>query len=183
MEYKAQRKMWFHHYTLLQLSPPLPSTSNAVAASAPISEEESALLADKRCVQQEMDDLERLLAAKRQQHKLVEKWKAAQTKQEEEMKVRARTLAEAVMAEVRQAAKHANKCAKDVARKVTEELQRLQSLAKGKQRLVSIGFLPVVMVLKFSTGQRHTSESEGHASDGEGFAGGCEEWWVEAEDE
>ena len=74
-----------------------------------------------------------MLATKHQQRKeLVEKWKAAQTKQEEETKVRARTLAEAVMAEVRQAAKRANECAKDMAQKVTEELQRLQSPAKGK---------------------------------------------------
>ena len=108
------------------MTPPMPSTSNVAATLAPISKEESALLADKCCVQQETDDLERLLAAKRQQHKeLIEKRKAAQTKCEEETKVRARMLAEAVMAEVRQATKHVNECAKDVAWKVMEELQRL----------------------------------------------------------
>ena len=58
-------------------------------------------------------------------------------KRKEETKVRARTLADAVVAEVRWAMKHANEHAKDVAWKVTEELQRLQSPAKGKQRLVS----------------------------------------------
>ena len=116
------------------MSTPLPSTSNAAAALAPISEEESALLADEHCVQQETDDLERLLAAKCQQHEeLVEKQKAAQMKREEETKVRARMLAEAAMAEVRWAAKRANERTKDVAQKVTEELQRLQSPAKGKR--------------------------------------------------
>ena len=165
------------------MSTPLPSTSNVAAVSAPISEEESALLADKRRVQQETDDLECLLAAKCQQREeLVEKWKAAQTKWEEETKVRARMLTEAAMAEVRRAAKHANECAKDVAWKVIEELQKLQS-ATGKRRLVSIGFLPVATALRFSTGQCHASESEGHASNGEGFAGGCEERRVEAEGE
>ena len=173
------------------LSPPLPSTSNAAAASAPISEEESALLADEHRVQQETDDLERLLAAKHQQcEELVEKWKAVQTKREEETKVRARTLAEAAMAEVRQAAKRVNEHAKDAAWKAMEELQRLQSPAKGKRRLVSIGFLLVVTVLKFSTGQCHASESEGHAGeseghagDGEGFTSSCKEWRVEVEGE
>ena len=156
------------------MSPPLPLTSNAVAALVPISEEESALLADKRCIQQEMDNLKCLLAAKRQQHEeLVEKWKAAQTKREEETKVRAGMLTEAVMAEVRQAAKHANECAKDVAWKAMEELQRLQSPVKEKWQLVSVSFLPVVMALKFSTGQRHASEGEGHAGDSEGFACSC----------
>ena len=115
------------------MSPLLPSTSNAAAALAPISEEESALLADECHVQQETDDLEHLLAAKCQQHEeLVEKQKAAQTRREEEMKVRVRMLAEAAMAEVRRATKHANECAKDAARKAMEELQRLQSLAKRK---------------------------------------------------
>ena len=122
--------------------PPMPSTSNAAAVSAPISEEESALLADERRIQQETDDLKHLLAAKRQQHKqLIEKWKAVQTKHEEETKVRARTLTEAAMAEVRWAAKHTNERAKDTAWKVMEELQRLQSPAKGKRRLVSTSFL------------------------------------------
>ena len=166
------------------MSTPLPSTSNAATASAPISKEESALLADEHCVQQEMDDLERLLAAKHQQHEeLVEKWKVAHTKWEEETKVRARTLAEAVMAEVRWATKHANERTKDAVRKAMEELQKLQSPAKGKWRLVSIGFLPVVTALSFSTGQRHAGESEGHAGNGEGFAGDCKEWWVEVEGE
>ena len=113
------------------MSTPLPSTSNAAAVSVPISEEESALLADKCHVQQETDDLERLLAAKRQQHEeLVEKRKAVQTKREEETKVRARMLTEAVMAEVRWATKCTNERAKDVAWKVMEELQ---SPAKGKR--------------------------------------------------
>ena len=166
------------------MSPPLPSTSNAAAALVPISEEESALLADEHRVQQETDDLECLLAAKCQQHEeLVEKRKAVQMKREEETKVRARMLTEAAMAEVRWAAMRANEGAKDMAQKVMEELQRLQSLAKGKWRLVSINFLPVVMVLKFSTGQCHAGESEGHAGDGEGFTSGCKEWQVEAEGE
>ena len=66
----------------------MPSTSNAAAASAPISKEESALLADECCIQQETDDLEHLLAAKCQQREeLIEQWKAAQTKHEQEMKV------------------------------------------------------------------------------------------------
>ena len=163
------------------MSTPLPSTSNAATASAPISEEESALLADECRVQQEMDNLERLLATKRQQREeLVKKRKAAQTKWEEETKVRARTLTEAAMAEVRWATKRVNEHAKDVAWKATEELQ---SPAKGKWRLVSIGFLPVVTALRFSTGQRHAGESEGHAGNGEGFTSGCEEWWVKAEGE
>ena len=120
----------------------MPSTLNAAAVSAAISEEESALLADERRVQQEMDNLERLLATKCQQCKeLIEKQKAAQTKCEEEMKVRARTLAEVAMAEVRRAAKCVNECAKDAVWKVTEELQRLQSPAKGKRQLVSTSFL------------------------------------------
>ena len=82
------------------MSPPMPSTLNAAAASAPISKEESALLADETRIQQEMDDLEHLLAAKCQQHEeLIEKWKVVQTKHEEETNVRARTLAEVAMAE------------------------------------------------------------------------------------
>ena len=166
------------------MSTPLPLTSNAAAALVPISEEESALLADERHVQQETDDLERLLATKRQQRKeLVEKQKAVQTKWEEETKVRARTLAEAAKAEVRRATKRVNECTKDVAWKAMEELQKLQFPAKGKQRLVSIGFLLVVTALMFSTGQRHAGESEGHASNSKGFTGGCEEWWVKAEGE
>ena len=48
------------------MSPPMPLTLNVAAAPVPISEEKSALLADERYVQQEMDDLKRLLAAKRQ---------------------------------------------------------------------------------------------------------------------
>ena len=84
------------------MSLPIPSTLNVVAVSAPISKEETALLADEQCVQQEMDNLECLLAAKCKQHKeLADKWKAAQTKHEEETKVRARALMEAVAAEVR----------------------------------------------------------------------------------
>ena len=42
------------------MSPSIPSTLNAAAAPVPISEEESVLLADECCVQQEMDDLEHL---------------------------------------------------------------------------------------------------------------------------
>ena len=104
----------------------IPETSNAAAMAVPISKEESVLLADEQCVQQEADDLKQLLAAKHQQREeLAKQWKAAQTKHEEETKVRARMLAEAVMAEVRWAAKHANKCAKDAAWKATAELQRL----------------------------------------------------------
>ena len=111
----------------------IPSTLNAAATLVPISEEESALLTDEQHIQQEMDNLEQLLATKCQQHEeLAEKWKVAQTKHKEEIKVRARTLTEAVVAEVRQAAKCANECAKDVAWKVMEELQRLQSQAEGK---------------------------------------------------
>ena len=75
------------------MSPLLPLTSNAAAVPAPISKEESALLADECRVQQETDDLERLLATKHQQHEeLVEKQKAAQMRREEETKVRARML-------------------------------------------------------------------------------------------
>ena len=111
----------------------IPSTLNAAATLVPISEEESALLTDEQHIQQEMDNLEQLLATKRQQHEeLAEKWKVAQTKHKEEIKVRARTLTEAAMAEVRWAAKHTNERAKDVAQKATEELQRTQSPVKGK---------------------------------------------------
>ena len=152
--------------------------------SAPISEEESALLADECCIQQETDNLERLLAAKRQQREeLAEKRKVAQMKWEEEMKVRARMLAEAAMAEVRWAAKRTNERAKDAVWKATEELQRLQSPAKGKRRLVSTIFLLVVTALKVSIGHCYTGEGESHAGDGEGFASGCEEWQVEPEGE
>ena len=42
---------------------------------------------------------------------------------EEETKVRARTLAEVVVAEVRWATKHANDHTKDMVRKATDELQ------------------------------------------------------------
>ena len=120
------------------MSPPVSLTSNAATVIVPISEEETALLADEQRVQQEMDDLERLLAEKRKQHEeLADKQKAAQMKREAETKVRTRALTEAAVAEVRWAMKHANEHAKDVAWKVTEELQRLQSPAKGKQRLVS----------------------------------------------
>ena len=116
-----------------------------------------------------------MLATKCQQHEeLIEKWKVAQTKHEEETKVRARMLTEVAMAEVRWAAKCAYECTKDAARKVTEELQRLQSPVKGKQQLVSTSFL-LVMALKISIGQCHASEGESHTGEGEGFAGGCEE--------
>ena len=180
------------------MSPPMPSTSNAAATSAPISEEESALLADERHIQQKTDNLKHLLATKCQLHgELVEKRKVVQMKCEEETKVRARLLVEAAMAEVRQAAKRMNEHAKDAAQKVTEELQRLQSPVKGKQQLVSTSFLLVVMVLKIpigqcytgegerhtSEGERHASEGERHTSEGEGFAGSCEEWRVEMEGE
>ena len=155
----------------------MPSTSNAAAVSVPISKEESALLADERCIQQETDNLECLLAMKcKQREELAKKWKEVQTKHEEEMKVRARMLTEAAMAEVRWAAKHANERTKDVVRKAMEELQRLQSPAKGKQWLVSTSFLGVVTVLRISI-------SQCHAGEGEGLAGGCEERRVEAEGE
>ena len=63
------------------MSPPVSLTSNAAAAIAPISEEETALLVDKQCVQQEMDDIEHLLTEKHKQHEeLADKRKAAQTK-------------------------------------------------------------------------------------------------------
>ena len=115
------------------MSLPIPSTLNVVAALVPISEEEMALPVDKQCVQQEMDNLEHLLATKcKQCEELVNKQKAAQTKHEEETKVRARVLMEAVVAEVRWATKCANKHVKDVVQKVTKELQRMQSPAKGK---------------------------------------------------
>ena len=81
-----------------------------------------------------MDDHERLLASKCKQCKeLAEKRKVVQMKREEETKVMARMLVEAVVAEVRRATKHANDRAKEAARKATEELQRLQSPVKGKQ--------------------------------------------------
>ena len=119
------------------MSPPIPSTSNAAAALVPISEEEMALLADEQHVQQEMDDLKCLLATKcKQYEELSKKWKAAQTKCEEETKVRARALMEAAVAEVRQAEKCTNKCTRDAAWKANEELQRMQSPAKGKHQLV-----------------------------------------------
>ena len=92
-------------------------------------------------------------------------------------------LAEAAMAEVRWATQHANEHTKDAVWKAMEELQRLQSPAKGKRHLVSTIFLQVVMALKVSIGQCYTGEGEGHAGDSEGFAGGCKEWWVEAEGE
>ena len=115
------------------MTPPIPSTTNVAAALVPISKEETALLADEQCVQQEMSDLECLLSAMCKEHKeLAKKQKAAQMKRKEERKVRERTLTEAVVAEVRQATKHTNDCTKDAAWKVMEELQRLQSPAKGK---------------------------------------------------
>ena len=132
-EYKARWKFWFTIILFSTMTPPIPLTSNAAAALAAISKEETVLLADEQCVQQETDNLEHLLMAKRKQREeLAEKQKAAQTKLKEETKVRARMLVEAVVAEVRRAAKHANERAKDVAQKVTEELQRTQSPVKGK---------------------------------------------------
>ena len=165
------------------MTPPIPSTSNAAATLVPISKEEMALLADEQCIQQETDDLECLLTAKRKQHKLAEKQKAAQMKHEEEMKVRARTLAEAVVAEVRQAAKRANKCAKDAVQKAMEELQRLQSPAKGKHQLVHHKFSPSGGGTEESIGKCYASEGEGHAGKGKGFTGGRKEWRVETEGE
>ena len=58
-------EVWFTVTSSSAMSLPSPSTSNAAAGLVPISEEETALLADEQCVQQEMDNLERLLAAKR----------------------------------------------------------------------------------------------------------------------
>ena len=120
------------------MTPPVSSTSNVAAAIMPITEEEAALLVDKQRVQQETNDLEHLLAEKHKQHKeFSDKRKAAQMKREAETKVRARVLAEVVVAEVRRAVKQENKCAKDLAWKANEELQKSQSSAKGKHRLVS----------------------------------------------
>ena len=81
------------------MTSPVPSTSNAAAVLVPISKEEMALHADEQCVQQETDNLEHLLTVKCKQRKeLTKKWKVVQTKCEEEMKVRARTLTEAAVA-------------------------------------------------------------------------------------
>ena len=91
------------------MSPPNSSTSNAAAAIAPIINEEAVLLTDEHRVQQETINLKCLLAEKcKQREELSDKWKAVQAKQEAEVKVRGRMLAEAVVAEVRQAAKQAN---------------------------------------------------------------------------
>ena len=120
------------------MSPPVSLTSNAATVIVPISEEETALLADEQRVQQETDDLERLLAEKRKQcEELADKQKAAQMKREAETKVRTRALTEAAVAEVRWAMKHANEHAKDLAQKANEQLQKSQSPASRKHWLVS----------------------------------------------
>ena len=166
------------------MSPPIPLTMNVATASVPISEEETALLADEQHIQQETNDIERLLATKHKECKdLAEKWKVAQMKCEEETKVRARTLAEVVVAEVRWATKHANDHTKDMVRKATDELQRLQSPAKGKCWLVRRKFSSSGDDTEESIGKCYASEGEGHAGKGEGFAGSRKEWWVEAEGE
>ena len=168
------------------MTPPIPSTSNVAATSAPISKEETALLADEQHVQQETDNLKRLLAAKCQQcEELAKKQKAAQMECKEETKVRARMLVEAVVAEVRQAAKHANKCTKDAAWKAMEELQRLQSLAKGKHQLVHHMFTSSGGGTEESIGKcyNYAGEGESHASKVEGFIGSREEWRDETEGE
>ena len=94
------------------MTPPVPLTTNAAAMLVPISKEEMALLADEQCVQQEMNNLECLLATKHKEHlDLAKKRKVGQMKHKEETKVRASMLAEALkavvaaVAEVRQAAK------------------------------------------------------------------------------
>ena len=82
------------------MSPPISSTSNAAAMIAPISKEETALLADEQHIQQETDDLEHLLTEKCKQRKeLANKHKVAQSKWEVETKVRERALMEAAAAE------------------------------------------------------------------------------------
>ena len=74
------------------MSPPISSTSNVAASITPIIDEEAVLLADKQRVQQETADLERLLAKKRKQREeLSDTQKAAQVKQEAEVKVRGRS--------------------------------------------------------------------------------------------
>ena len=166
------------------MTPPIPLTTNAAATSVPISEEETALLADKQCVQQEMDDLECLLAVKcKQREELAKKWKAVQMKHEEETKVRARTLVETAVAEVRQATKHTNECTKDAVQKVTEELQRLQSPVKGKHRLVCRKLSSSGGGTEESVGKCYTSEGESHTGKGKCFTSGHKEWWVQVEGE
>ena len=166
------------------MSLPIPLTSNVAAALVPISEEEMALLADEQRVQQETDDLKCLLAAKHKQcEELADKQKAAQTKCEEETKVRARALMEAAVAEVRQDTKHANECTKDAARKVNEELQRMQSPAKEKHRLVHHIISSGGEGTETSVGECYAGEGESHASKGKGFASGHEEWQYEMEGE
>ena len=74
------------------MSPPISSTSNVAAAITPIIDEEAVLLADKQQVQQETADLECLLAKKcKQREELSDTQKAAQVKQEAEVKVRGRS--------------------------------------------------------------------------------------------
>ena len=84
---------------------------------------------------------------------------------------------------MRWATKHANECAKDVAWKATEELQRLQSLAKGKHQLVCCMFSSSGGGTEDSIGKCYAGESESHTGKGEGFAGSREEWQDETEGE
>ena len=166
------------------MTPPIPLTTNVATMLVPISEEETALLADEQHIQQETNDLKCLLATKHKEHEdLAKKWRVAQTKREEEMKVRARTLAEAVVAEVRQATMCVNNCAKDAVQKAMDELQRLQSSAKGKCWLVRRKFSSSGDDTEESIGKCYTGEGEGHAGKGKGFAGGHKEWRVKAEGE
>ena len=158
------------------MTPPISLTLNAATAIVPITKEEAALLADKQCVQQETDDLKHLLAEKCKQHEeLSNKWKAAQTKWEAEMKVRARALVEAVVAEVRWAAKQANERVKDLVWKANEELQKLQSPVKGKRRLVSHSVFSGGGGAKVSIGKCDTGEGESHTSESKGYTGECED--------
>ena len=168
------------------MTPPVSSTSNAATAIAPITEEEAALLADEQRVQQETDDLERLLAKKcKQREELSDKWKAVQMKREAETKVRARALVEVVVAEVRWSTKQANEHAKDLARKANKELQKSQSPAKGKRQLVSHSFFFFSGGggAKVSIGKCDAGEGESHTGESEGYAGEHEDWGYEVEGE
>ena len=72
---------------------------------------------------------------------------------------------------------------KDVAQKAMEELQRLQSPAKGKCRLVRRKFSSSGGSTEESIGQCYASEGESHAGKGKGFTGGHKQWWVKTEGE
>ena len=75
-----------------------------------------------------------------------------QVKWEVEVKVRGRMLAEAVVAEVRWAAKQVNDQVRDLAWKVNDELWKSQSPVKGKHHLVSCSGFLVAVELKLSIG-------------------------------